>query len=142
MWTGTASNLLGALAEVVGDRAARFRARGTGTDRTINITTTTTTTPSHSAPEKARAQPSAPSASSACVPKSNSVKGFPAELLRTVANNADGSADGSGGGKAPTVRANPLKSNCGTVGATTKSRGRPATTGKGIQIGMRWQILS
>jgi hypothetical protein len=32
MWTGTTSNLLDALAEVVGDRAAKFRARGTSTD--------------------------------------------------------------------------------------------------------------
>jgi hypothetical protein len=71
----------GRLAEVVGDRAARFRARGTGTDRTINITTT----PSHSAPENAGAQPSAPSASSASMPKSNSANGFAAEPLRTVA---------------------------------------------------------
>jgi hypothetical protein len=59
----------------------RLRGRGTRTDRTINITTT----PSHSAPENAGAQPSAPSASSASIPKSNSTNGFAAEPLRTVA---------------------------------------------------------
>jgi hypothetical protein len=54
----------------------------------------------HSAPENAGAQPSAPSASSASVPKSNSANGFAAEPLRTVADDADG----SGGGNPPTVR--------------------------------------
>jgi hypothetical protein len=53
------------------------------------------TTPSHTAPENAGAQPSAPSASSAPLPKSNSANGFAAAPLRTVANNADGSGAAS-----------------------------------------------
>jgi hypothetical protein len=140
-WTGTASDLLGALAEVAGERAAKaktwpdgpralagrlrraapvlrkigieigFGREGRARTRTINITTT----PSHTAPENAGAQPSAPSASSAPVPKSNSANGFAAASLRTVENNADGSADGSGGGLVPTVRANPLESHTGTA---------------------------
>jgi hypothetical protein len=143
VWTGTASDLLGALAEVVGDSVAKsktwpdgpralagrlrraapvlrkigieigFGREGRARTRTINITTTTT--PSHTAPENAGAQPSAPSASSASMPKSNSANGFAAASLRTVANNADGSADGSGGGLVPTVRANPLESHTVTA---------------------------
>jgi hypothetical protein len=79
-----------------------FGREGRARTRTINITTTTT--PSHSAPENAGAQPSAPSASSASMPKSNSANGFAAPPLRTVANDADG----SGGGHAATVRTNPF----------------------------------
>jgi hypothetical protein len=80
-----------------------FGSEGRARTRIINITST----PSHSAPENARAQPSAPSAS---MPKSNSANGFAAVPPRTVGDEADG----SGGGKAPTVRANPLKFNAGT----------------------------
>jgi hypothetical protein len=72
MWTGTASNLLGALAEVVGDRPARFRARGTGTPPTRSIPRQKT--PGRNRPHR----PHRP------VPKSNSVNGFSAELLRTT----------------------------------------------------------
>ena len=137
VWTGTASDLLGALAEVVGERVAKsktwpdspralagrlrraatflrkigieigFGREGRARTRTINITTTQ---PS-AAPEKPGAQPSAPSASSAPTPKSNPANGFAAQSVRTVARDADG----SGNGNAPTVRANPLKNNAGTA---------------------------
>jgi hypothetical protein len=136
-WTGTASDLLGALAEAMGERAAKsktwpdgpralagrlrraatflrkigieigFGREGRARTRTITITTT----PSPSAPENAGAQPSAPSASSASMPKSNPVNGFAAQSPRTVAHDADG----SGNGHAPTVRANPLKTNVGNA---------------------------
>jgi hypothetical protein len=137
LWTGTASDLLGALAEVVGERVAKsktwpdgpralagrlrraatflrkigieigFGREGRARTRTINITTPR---PS-AAPEKPGAQPSAPSASSALLPKSNPANGFPAQSVRTVAHDADG----SGNGNASTVRANPLKTNAGTA---------------------------
>ena len=137
VWTGTASDLLGALAEVVGERVAKsktwpdgpralagrlrraatflrkigieigFGREGRARTRTINITTIQ---PS-AAPEKPGAQPSAPSASSAPTPKSNPANGFAAQSVRTVARDADG----SGNGNAPTVRANPLKNNAGTA---------------------------
>ncbi len=137
VWTGNASDLLGALGEVVGERAAKsktwpdspralsgrlrraapflrklgfdieFTREGRERTRTINITTT----PSLSAPENAGVQPSAPSASSAPTPKFNPANGFAAQPLRTVAPGADG----SGNGNAPTVRANPLKTNAGTA---------------------------
>jgi hypothetical protein len=133
-WTGTASDLLGALAEAAGERVAKsktwpdspralasrlrraapflrkigievaFKKEGRARARIINITNITVTPPS-AAPEDAGAQPSAPSASSAPAPKSNPANGFAAQSLRTVANDADGRADGSGRGGAPTVRA-------------------------------------
>jgi hypothetical protein len=132
-WTGTASDLLGALAEAAGERAANsktwpdspralagrlrraatflrkigievaFKKEGRARARIINITVT----PPSPAPENAGAQPSAPSASSATMLKSNPGNGFAAQSLRTVAHDADG----SGKGNAPTVRANPLKTN-------------------------------
>jgi hypothetical protein len=136
-WTGTASHLLGALAEVVGERVAKsktwpegaralagrlrraatilrkigieicFGREGRARTRTISITTTQ---PS-ATPEKPGTQPSAPSASSAPAPKSNPTNGFSAQSVRTVACDADG----SGNGNAPTVRANPWKINAVTA---------------------------
>ena len=137
VWTGTASDLLGALAEVAGERVAKsktwpdgpralagrlrraatflrkigieigFGREGRARTRTISITTTQP----FAAPEKPGTQPSAPSASSAPTPKSNPANGFAAQSVRTVARDADG----SGNGNAPTVRANPLKNNAGTA---------------------------
>jgi hypothetical protein len=137
-WTGTASDLLGALAEAAGERVAKsktwpdspralagrlrraapflrkigieisFGREGRARTRTIHIATTPT-------PENTGARPSASSAPSAPAPKSNPVNGFLAPSLRTVANDADGRTDGSGRGGAPTVRANPLKTNAGTA---------------------------
>jgi hypothetical protein len=137
VWTGTASDLLGALAEVVGERVAKsktwpdgpralagrlrraatflrkigieigFEREGRARTRTINITTIQT----FSTPEKLGAEPSAPSASSAPMPKSNPANGFAAQPLRTVARDADGSDNGN----APTVRANLLKTKAGTA---------------------------
>ena len=137
VWTGTASDLLGALAEIVGERVAKsktwpdgpralagrlrraatflrkigieigFGREGRARTRTINITTIQT----FSTPEKPGAEPSAPSASSAPTSKSNPANGFPAQSVRTVARDADG----SGQGNASTVRAKPLENNAGTA---------------------------
>jgi hypothetical protein len=137
MWTGTASDLLGALAEVVGERVAKsktwpdgpralagrlrraaaflrkigieigFEREGRTRTRTINITTIQ---PS-ATPEMPGKQPSAPSASSAPTSKSNPANGFSAQSERTVGRDADG----SGNNDAPTVRTNPLRNNAGTV---------------------------
>jgi hypothetical protein len=133
MWTGTASDLLGALADAAGDRDAKsktwpdspralagrlrraapllrkvgieihFDRVGKARTRTIHITAAA----SPPAPERAEVKPSAPSASSAPMPKSNAANGFAAPPLRTVANEADG----IGGGVAEIVRANQLKTN-------------------------------
>jgi hypothetical protein len=137
VWTGTASDLLGALAEVVGERVAKskswpdgpralagrlrraatflrkigieisFGREGRARTRTITITTIQ----SFAAPEKSEAQPSAPSASSAPMPKSSSTNGFPVQYPRTVGVDADC----IGQGNTPSVRANPLKTNAGTA---------------------------
>jgi hypothetical protein len=139
-WTGTASDLLGALADAAGERAAKSKAwpdspralsgrlrraasflrkigieisfgrEGRARTRMIRVTTTA----SQSTSESAGARPSASSAQSAFEPKSKPARSFAAAPPRTVANNADGSTDGSGGGDTPTVRANPLKSHNST----------------------------
>jgi hypothetical protein len=134
-WTGTASDLLGALADAAGERVAKSKTwpdspralagrlrraatflRKIGIDigfdregRARTRTIRTTTTPNHAAPEYAGAQSSAPSAPSATRPKPHPANGFAKTSLRTVANDADG----SGGLPVQTVRANPLKSNAG-----------------------------
>jgi hypothetical protein len=77
-----------------------FGREGRARTRTIHIAATPT-------PEHTGARPSAPSASA---PKSNPANGFLAPPLRTAANDADGSSRGG----APTVRANPLKTNAAT----------------------------
>ena len=146
-WTGTASDLLSALGEVVGERVARsktwpdapralagrlrraatflrkigieigFGREGRARTRTINITTLHT----FSTPEKQGAQPSASSAPSAPTRKSNPANGFAAQSVRTVACVADGSGNGS----APTVRTNPLKNNAGTAADGTDANPPP-----------------
>lgn len=145
-WTGTASELLGALAEMAGERVAKaktwpdspralagrlrraatflrkigieigFEREGRARTRTIRITAAS----SGPAPERAPAQPSAPSASSAPGTNPNPVNGFAAPDLRTVANDADGPPNNVAG----TVRANPLKSRDWTAadGADAKDR--------------------
>jgi hypothetical protein len=121
-WTGTASDLLEALTEVVGERMAKaktwpdnaralagqlrraatflrkigievtFKKEGRSRTRVIHIVA--------SAPENAGAQPSAPSASSAPPTQSGLASGSKRVPLRTVASNADS-----------TVRAKPLENN-------------------------------
>ncbi len=137
-WTGTASDLLGALGEVAGERAAKsktwpdspralagrlrraatflrkigidvaFMKEGRARTRIIHITAT----PPSTGPENSGVQPSAPSASAL---KSNPANGFAVPPMQTVANDADGQADGNGRGVAATVCANPLKTNAGTA---------------------------
>jgi hypothetical protein len=135
VWTGTASDLLGALAEVVGERAAKSKtwpdspralsgrlrraatflrkigieigfSRSEERARTRIINITAISSP---APENAGQQSSASSAPSASMSKSSSVNDFAAHSLRTVGPDLDG----SGKGAASTARANPLKSNTG-----------------------------
>jgi hypothetical protein len=128
-WTGTASELLGALAEIAGKRVAKaktwpdspralagrlrraatflrkvgieigFEREGRGRTRIIHITTGRS-----SAPETGGVRPSPLSAPSANQPKLISANGFASQGLRTV---ADGRADAAHA----TVRANTLKSN-------------------------------
>jgi hypothetical protein len=132
-WTGTASELLGALAEQAGERVAKaktwpdspralagrlrraatflrkigieigFEREGRARTRIIRITVADTP----STPECARVQSSAPSASSAFTTEPSQINGFFIPQPRTVATSADDSDRGS----APTVRVNPLTSN-------------------------------
>jgi hypothetical protein len=133
VWTGKASDLLGALGEVVGERGVKsktwpdspralsgrlrraatflrkigieisFGREGRARTRTITITT-------HSASESAGMQPSTPSASSTSTEKASPTNAFAPGALRTVGGNADVSdRDGD-----PTVRAKPLKTNART----------------------------
>ena len=134
VWTGKASDLLGALGEVVGERGVKsktwpdspralsgrlrraatflrkigieisFGREGRARTRTISITT-------HSAPENEGMRPSTPSASSTPTEKASPANGFAPGALRTVGGNADGS-DRNGD---PTVRAKPLETNAGNA---------------------------
>jgi hypothetical protein len=144
-WTGTASELLGALAETAGERVAKaktwpdspralagrlrraatflrkigidigFEREGRARTRIIRITTG----PS-SAPESGGAQSSASSAPPADRPKVSSGKDFASPSLRTVGPVADGSA----GERGATVRANPLISD-GETDADGADASRP-----------------
>jgi hypothetical protein len=140
-WTGTASDLLGALAEVAGERVAKsktwpdspralagrlrraatflrkigieisFGREGRARTRTILISTTR----SYAVPENTEARRSASSAPSASAQKPYVENGFAAPPLRTVANHADDRVDGRELDGTSTVRANPLKANTGTA---------------------------
>lgn len=131
-WTGTASELLGALAEVAGERVAkskawpdsprglsgrlrraatflrkigiemRFEKEGRARRRTIRITTGPT-----SASETGGVRPSASSAPSARPSDIIPDNGLDAPEARTVGAHADGTTDGNG----PTVRAVRLKNH-------------------------------
>lgn len=130
-WTGTASELLGALAELAGERVAKskswpesprglggrlrraatflrkigidigFEREGRARTRIIRISTTGT---SHVS-ETGGARPSASSAPSAYPPKANPANGFAVPGVRTVGDRADGFREGNGS----TVRTIPLK---------------------------------
>jgi hypothetical protein len=132
-WTGTASDLLGALGQEAGERVTKsktwpdspralagrlrraatflrkigidigFGREGRARTRIIHITTTGQSP----APEVGEPRASASSAPSADPVKANPGNGFVAQGLRTVGSLTDG----SGGGNRATVRANPLKNN-------------------------------
>jgi hypothetical protein len=120
VWTGTASDLLGALTEVASERIAKsktwpdspralsgrlrrgatslrkvgieigFEREGRARTRIIHITTTNVP-----APEYAEVRPSAPSSSSAPMEKSNPANVLAASPSRTADMDADGRGDDS-----------------------------------------------
>jgi len=146
-WTGTASDLLGALAEVACERLAksktwpespralagrlrraasflrtigieiRFGREGRARTRTIFIATIR----SQAATEDIGARPSASSASSASTPKSNASNGSAVPSSRTVVKDADG----SGCDSTPIVRANLLNTD-GMTAADGADANRPS----------------
>jgi len=134
VWTGNASDLLGALGKVLGERAVKsktwpdnpralagrlrrgvtflrkigieitFKKEGRARTRIIEIRA--------SSPSVAPEKPGAPSSAlSAPPPKSNPANGCAAQSLRTAAQ----AADGSGNGNVPTVLVNPFRNETGTV---------------------------
>ena len=137
VWTGTASDLLGALAVAAGERVAKsktwpaspralsgrlrraatflrkigieidYTKEGRARTRIIHITATDTS----SVPDYSGAQPSLPSASSADLSKGNGNNAFTGSTLRTVGGAADGQADASDPVSGSTVRGNALKIN-------------------------------
>jgi hypothetical protein len=149
-WTGTASDLLGALAEVVGERIAKaktwpdgpralagrlrraatvlrkigidisYRKEGRARTRMICVTTSRTSAP----PERRGAQPSASSAPPAGLAKASSGNGFAMQGPRTVAAGADGRPDE----QIETVRANPLKFNDGIAADGADANALPQST--------------
>jgi hypothetical protein len=136
-WTGTASELLGALGEMAGERVAKAKTwpdspralsgrlrrsatflrkvgieithqrEGRQRTRLIHITAV----PANSGPESDGNQASAPSVPSVLMLKTGSVNGFAATEARTVADNADGPQHEV----FETVRATPSKSLNGTA---------------------------
>lgn len=137
-WTGTASDLLGALGEAAGETVRKAKEwpatpralsgrlrRAAAFLRTVRIdigfgregSARTRMIQISSKPEEVEALPSAPCAATT-IP--SSIKEIGREALRTVgrtiARDADGRADGHGTGPAATVRDKPLKIN-GTDGA-------------------------
>jgi hypothetical protein len=141
VWTGKASDLLGALTTVVDERAVKAKTwpdspralagrlrraatflRKIGVEiafqkeksRARTRTITITTMQPSAASEKPGAEPSAPSASSANAGKANADNGFSAQSARTQIRDADANprdADGSGQGNDQTVRTNPTENN-------------------------------
>lgn len=158
-WTGTASDLLGALGEVAGERIARsktwpdsaralsgrlrraatflrkigigvsFEREGRARTRVIHITRVGT----DPMPERCGVRPSAPSASSAIATNGSETNASSESHVRTVDSIADVGADAGCGKTGPTVRDNPSKSG-GPVGADAKdakflSRSGPEKSG-------------
>jgi len=159
-WTGTASDLLGALAEMAGERVAKsktwpdspralsgrlrraatflrkigidigFEREGRARTRTIRITTAG----KPASPEIRGAQPSASSASSADRPRINSGNGFGARDLRTVGNAADGPTGETG----VTVRLDPAnykgEDDADDADASRPPQSAPENTGWRVRL--------
>jgi hypothetical protein len=153
-WTGTATDLLGALAEAAGERVAKSKTwpaspralsgrlrraatflrkigieidhikEGRARTRIILITAGG----NFGAPDYDGAQPSAPSVSSTNPPKGNGTNAFAENNWRTVGDLADGKGDDVGTETGSTVRAKPLKS-ADTDGADAKDVNPPLRTG-------------
>jgi hypothetical protein len=149
-WTGTASDLLGALTEMVGERVAKSKAwpdspralagrlrraatflrrvgiemsfdrEGRSRTRIIRITSSS----NYPALEQTGTEPSTPAASSASVSKSNPPNCSASHNLQTVANNAEA----CGAGPVSTVCTNPLESK-EEIAADDADANRPHQSG-------------
>lgn len=156
-WTGTASELLGALAEMAGERIAKsktwpdspralagrlrraatflrkigteisFGREGRARTRIIRIST--------KQPETEGTRASASSAQSVHPPRTNPANGFDSGNLRTVGDRADG----SGAGQASIVHDNSLKSNTVT-GEDGADANHPPHSGPGDEHAPGWRM--
>jgi len=138
-WRGTATDLLGALAEAAGERVANSKSwpnspralsgrlrraatflrkigieidyikEGRARTRIIHIVATSTSTD----PDYSGVQPSTPSAPSAHMTKGNGNNEIAGSAMRTVGGAADGQTDDGNTASGSTVCANTLKSNAG-----------------------------
>ncbi|WP_354066567.1 hypothetical protein [Bradyrhizobium sp. OAE829] len=167
VWTGTASELLGALVEVVGERIAKSKEwpdspralsgrlrraatflRKIGIDiaftkeksraRTRSVTIIST----FSASEKPGEFASTPSEPSAHLANVNPGNGFSAQSARAQNCDADANpcrVDGSGQGDDQTVRANPLETN-GADAADGADANSPAQSGSGKTGAPVWSM--
>jgi hypothetical protein len=163
-WTGTASDLLGALSEAAGERVAksktwpaspralsgRLRRAATflrkvgieidhikeGRARTRIIVITAKEGSANQ--DYGGAQPSTPSASSALPPNGNETKAFGETSMRTVDGVADGRTDAAHGGTGSTVRANPLESGA-TDGADATDAKSPSQSEPEKSEGQGWR---
>ncbi len=159
-WTGTATDLLGALAESAGERVAKsktwpasprglsgrlrrvatflrkvgieidYAKEGRARTRIIRISAKR----SFREPDYDGAQPSAPSASSAIPPSGNGANAFSVAIVRTVDGAADAGAGAGRNDSVSTVRANSLNTR-GTDGADAtdakhRSRSEPEKFGQ------------
>ncbi len=162
-WTGTASDLLGTLAESAGERVANFKTwpasaralsdrlrraatflrnvgieidykkEGRARTRIIHITATE----SFSDPDYDGMQPSAPSASSTIPPKDNEFKAFGKIPMRTVAGAVDDRADAGRNGTGSIVRANSVKFQ-DTDGADATDAKSPSQSGPAKNGNQGW----
>ncbi len=153
-WTGTATDLLDALAKAAGDRVAKSKTwpaspralsgrlrraatflrkigieidhvkEGRARARIIHIKAGGNS----GGPDYRGLQPSAPYASSAKPPKGNGINPFNDTTMRTVDGAADAKADAGQDDAVSTVRAKPLKSK-GTDGADAKDAKCPSQSG-------------
>jgi len=162
VWTGTASDLLGALAEAAGERVAKsktwpvspralsgrlrraatflrkigieidYTKEGRARTRIIHITATA----AFRVPKYSGAQPSLPSASSASSTNGNGNNAFIGSTLRTVGAAADGQADASDPVSVSTVRDNTLRINDEDAadGADAKPRLQSGSQKAGQQV--------
>ena len=153
-WTGTATNLLGALAESAGERVAKsktwpaspralsgrlrraatflrkigieidYTKEGRARTRIIHIKAGGNS----EGPDYRGPQPSVPSASSAIPPNGNGANALGDTTMRAVGGVADDRADAVQGGVASTVRPNPLKFKS-KDGTDAKDANPPSQTG-------------
>ena len=165
VWTGTASDLLGALARVSGEGVTRlktwpdspralsgrlrraatflrtigieisFEREGRARTRTIRITATLT----QGAPENRGVQPSASSAPSAATTNFNSDSALAAPRSRMLADDADGCTDGNGHGGTGTVRINTKKTN-GVTAADGADANLPTQSTPEKDGSLRWRV--